>query len=98
MYPDQKEVSASHFLAAATAWFERHGIRTRRILTDHGPCYRAHRFAHACRQLGLTQRRTRAYTPRINGKAERFIKTALNEWVYAQTFQNANNRTASLPS
>jgi len=97
MYPDQKEASASHFLAAATAWFERHGIVTRRILTDNGPCYRAHRFAQACRQLGLKHRRTRPYTPRTNGKAERFIKTAINKWAYAQTFQNSEERTASLP-
>ncbi len=48
MYPDQKEASASHFLAAAKTWFERHGILTKRILTDNGPCYKARRFAHAC--------------------------------------------------
>jgi transposase InsO family protein len=97
MYPDQKEASASHFLAAATAWFERHGITTRRILTDNGPCYRAHHFARVCRQLGLKHRRTKPYTPRTNGKAERFIKTAINEWAYATTFQNSAERTASLP-
>jgi transposase InsO family protein len=97
MYPDQKETSASHFLAQATAWFQRLGISTRRILTDNGPCYKANRFARACCQLGLKHRRTRPYTPRTNGKAERFIKTALNEWAYAQTFQNSDERTASLP-
>ncbi len=97
MYPDQKEASATHFLATATAWFERLGISTRRILTDNGPCYKANRFARVCRQLGLKHRRTRPYTPRTNGKAERFIKTVLNEWAYAQTFQNSAERTASLP-
>jgi transposase InsO family protein len=98
MYPDQKEASATHFLAVATAWFERLGISTKRILTDNGPCYKANRFAHACRQLGLKHRRTRPYTPRTNGKAERFIKTAINEWAYATTFQNSAERTASLPA
>lgn len=97
MYPDQTEASASHFLVRATARFERLGIVIRRILTDNGPCYKAHRFASACRQLGLKHRRTRPYTPRTNGKAERFIKTAINEWAYAQTFQNSAERTASLP-
>jgi transposase InsO family protein len=97
MYPDQTERSSTHFLAAAVAWFDRLGIATRRILTDNGPCYKAHRFAHACRQLGLSHRRTRPYTPRTNGKAERFIKTAINEWAYAQTFQNSTERAASLP-
>jgi len=97
MYPDQTERSSTHFLAAAVGWFSRLGIVTRRILTDNGPCYKAHRFAHACNQLGLKHRRTRPYTPRTNGKAERFIKTAINEWAYARTYQNSQERTCSLP-
>jgi transposase InsO family protein len=85
MYPDQTERSSTHFLAAAVAWYERLGIGIRRVFTDNGPCYKAHRFAYACGQLGLKHRRTRPYTPRTNGKAERFIKTAINEWAYAYT-------------
>jgi transposase InsO family protein len=98
MYPDQTEASATSFLTVATAWFASLGIQTRRILTDNGPCYKAHRFAHACGILGLKHRRTRPYTPRTNGKAERFIQTAIREWAYARTFQNSDDRTASLPA
>jgi transposase InsO family protein len=98
MYPDQTERSSTHFLTAAVAWFQRLGIRIRKLLTDNGPCYKAHHFAHACRQLQLTHRRTKPYTPRTNGKAERFIQTAINEWAYAYTFQNSADRTASLPA
>jgi transposase InsO family protein len=98
MYPDQTESSATHFLYSATAWFARFGIDTRGLLTDNGKCYTAHRFRHACQQLGIRHRRTRPYTPRTNGKAERFIKTVLNEWAYAYTFQNSADRTASLPA
>lgn len=97
MYPDQTERSSIHFLNAATAWFDQLGISIRRVLTDNGPCYNAHRFRRACDQLGLKHRRTRPYTPRTNGKAERFIQTALREWAYARTFQNSEQRTASLP-
>ena len=97
MYPDQTERSSIHFLAAATAWFARLGIHIRRVLTDNGPCYNAHRFRRACDQLGIRHRRTRPYTPRTNGKAERFIQTALREWAYARTYQNSQERTASLP-
>jgi transposase InsO family protein len=50
----------------------------RRVLTDNGPCYKANNFARICVRLGLKHRRTRPYTPRTNGKAERFIKTAIN--------------------
>jgi transposase InsO family protein len=98
MYPDQTERSSTHFLAAAVAWFSQLGIATRRVLTDNGPCYKAHRFTRACAQLNLQHRRTRPYTPRTNGKAERFIKTTRNEWAYARTFQNSEERTASLPA
>jgi transposase InsO family protein len=97
MYPDQTEASSTHFLAAAMAWFARLGIHIRRILTDNGPCYLARRFTVHCRQLGLQHRRTRPYGPRTNGKAERFIQTALREWAYARTFQNSEERTGSLP-
>lgn len=98
MYPDQTERSSTHFLAAAVAWFARLGIGIRRVLTDNGPCYKAHRFARACNQLGMKHRRTRPYTPRTNGKAERFIQTAINEWAYVRTYQNSEERTASLPA
>jgi transposase InsO family protein len=98
MYPDQRETSATHFLAAATAWFQRFGIHTQRILTDNGPCYVGRRFHNACQALGLSHRRTRPYTPRTNGKAERFIQTALREWAYAQIYQNSEQRTAALIS
>jgi len=98
MYPDQTEASSTHFLAAAVAWYEALGIAIRRVLTDNGPCYKAHRFRHTCAQLNLKHRRTRPYTPRTNGKAERFIKTVINEWAYAYTFQNSADRTASLPA
>jgi transposase InsO family protein len=98
MYPDQTERSSTHFLNAATTWFGQLGIQTRRVLTDNGPCYNAHRFRHACQQLGLRHRRTRPYTPRTNGKAERFIQTAIREWAYARTYQNSDERTAALPA
>jgi transposase InsO family protein len=68
------------------------------VLTDNGPCYKANTFARSCGQFGLKDRRTRPYTPRTNGKAERFIKTAINQWAYAYTFQNSDHRTASLPA
>jgi transposase InsO family protein len=97
MYPDQTERSSTPFLAAAVAWFHQLGIGIRRVLTDNGPCYKAHRFRTACAQLNLKHRRTRPYTPRTNGKAERFIQTAIREWAYARTYQNSEDRTSWLP-
>ena len=96
LYPNEKHASVLAFLAAALAWYARFGIRFRAVLTDNGPAYRSHAFACACRQLGLKHRFTRPYTPRTNGKAERFIQTALREWAYARSYQNSNQRSQEL--
>ena len=96
LYPNEKQASVLAFLAAALAWYARFGIRFHAVLTDNGPAYRSHAFACACRQLGLKHRFTRPYTPRTNGKAERFIQTALREWAYARTYQNSNERSQEL--
>jgi transposase InsO family protein len=96
IYPDEKQASVLAFLQAALVYYARLGIRFRAVLTDNGPAYRSRQFAQACRALGLKHRFTRPYTPRTNGKAERFIQTALREWAYARTYQNSNERSQQL--
>jgi transposase InsO family protein len=92
MYPDEKAASSADFPQQAAAFFRRFGIHTRRVLTDNGPCFYAHQFAQAFRQLGITHKRTRIYTPRTNGKAERFIQTAIREWAYARRYETSARR------
>ena len=84
------------FLAAALAYYARLGIQFRAVLTDNGFAYRSRAFAAACRTLGLKHRFARPYTPRTNGKAERFIQTALREWAYARSYNNSNQRSQEL--
>ena len=96
LYPDERADSSAAFLTEAVAWFQRFGVTTRRVLTDNGPCFYALQFAHACRDLGIAHKRTRIYTPRTNGKAERFIKTAIHEWAYARRYENSAERSAQL--
>jgi transposase InsO family protein len=98
IYPDETADSSAAFLAESVAWFQRIGITVKKLLTDNGPCYYAHHFARACRQLSIVHKRTRYYTPRTNGKAERFIKTAINEWAYVETYENSPQRLARLKS
>ena len=98
IYPDQKRSSVVAALHTTVAWYARLGIRFKAVLTDNGPSYRSLQFAHACRQLGLKQRFTRPYTPRTNGKAERFIQTALREWAYARSYDNSQQRAQQLHS
>jgi len=85
------------FVDRATAFFAQQGIRVRRVLTDNGSCYRAFDFRDACRDLGLRHIRTKPYTPKTNGKAERFIQTALREWAYAQAYPTSDRRAEELP-
>jgi transposase InsO family protein len=96
IYPDEKAPSAAAALQAALAYYQRLGIRIRRILTDNGPCYQSLAFAAVCRQHGIRHCRTRPYCPRTNGKAERFIQTALREWAYARAYLTSEQRTAHL--
>ena len=81
---------------AAKAFYSRFGISARRLLTDNGPCYRDGRFQKTLRLTGLKQHFTRAYRPQTNGKAERFIQTALREWAYARSYQNSTEREQEL--
>ena len=95
--PDQKAPSAVAFLQAAVDYYARLGISISRVLTDNGPCYRSGRLRRFCQQLGIAQRFTRPYTPRTNGKAERFIQTALREWAYCRAYDNSQLRAQELP-
>ena len=95
--PDEKKQSAIACLKAAVAWYAKLGITVERVMTDNGSCYKSHAFRDACKQLGLKHIRTKPYTPRTNGKAERFIQSALREWAYAQAYENSDQRADELP-
>ncbi|MFT5931386.1 MAG: transposase InsO family protein, partial [Hyphomonas sp.] len=71
-------------------------VSVTRVMTDNGSCYISRDFASACRQLGLRHIRTKPYTPKTNGKAERFIQTAIREWAYARTYQTSDHRADHL--
>lgn len=95
--PDEKKHSAVAFLKAAVAYYQSLGIKVARVMTDNGSCYKAFDFRDACRDLGLRHSRTKPDTPKTNGKAERFIQTALREWAYATAYPHSSGRTAALP-
>ncbi len=95
--PDEKATSAIASLEAAVAYYRSLGVVIERVMTDNGSCYKSHDFAAACRRLNIRQIRTRPYTPRTNGKAERFIQTALREWAYAKTYADSRERSSELP-
>ncbi len=96
VYANERAPSAVQFLHNAMAYFNSLGVRLRRVLTDNGSAFRSRPFAAACRTLRLHHTFTRPYRPQTNGKAERFIQSALREWAYAFTYQHSNERTATL--
>jgi transposase InsO family protein len=93
---DERAESTTTFLRSAVRWFRRQGVRAERVMTDNGSGYTAHAFADTCRELDLRHLRTRPYTPRTNGKAERFIQTLLREWGYARPYRTSRQRTRRL--
>jgi transposase InsO family protein len=96
LYPDEKAPSAVQFLRNAVAYYERLGVKVKRVLTDNGPAFHSRVFVKACRELGVRQKFTRPYRPQTNGKAERFIQSALREWAYGFTYQHSADRSQAL--
>ena len=93
---DEKIPNAVQFLRNAHAYYASMGVQIKRLLTDNGAAFRSRDFAQACRDLGIRHRFTRPYRPQTNGKAERFIQSALREWAYGFTYQHSGERTAAL--
>lgn len=96
LLPDEKATTATGFLIRAADWFARHGVKIRRVMTDNGGAYVSHRFRKTIVRLGARHVRTRPYTPRTNGKAERFIQTSLREWAYKWAYESSAEREAYL--
>lgn len=93
---DERGATTAAFLARALAFYRARGIRVQRLLTDNGGNYRSRALRAVVARAGLTHRRTRPYTPRTNGKAERFIRTLLHEWAYAQAYRTSAERSRAL--
>jgi len=94
---NEKRGCAVAFLKAAVAYYASLGVAVERVMTDNGSCYKSFAFQKACKRLGLKHIRTKPYTPKTNGKAERFIQTSLREWAYAQAYSTSKERAAELP-
>ena len=98
LLPNEKATTATCFLIRASEWFARHGVKIRRVMTDNGSAYVSHLFRAGIALLDARHLRTRPYTPRTNGKAERFIQTSIKEWAYKQPYESSAERQACLAS
>lgn len=95
---DECGQSCADFLREAVAHYAGLGVRIDRVMTDNGSGYVSKAFRQACMELGVRHLRTRPYTPKTNGKAERFVQTSLREWAYAQPYESSAQREAALQS
>jgi transposase InsO family protein len=94
--PSERKEDTTAFLERALAWLKRHGVSVERVMTDNGSAYRSGLFRKAVADAGARHVRTRPYTPRTNGKAERFIQTSLREWAYARSYASSAERTQAI--
>jgi transposase InsO family protein len=95
--PAENGKYATAFFRRAHRWFERLGIHCQRVLSDNAKCYAESRdFQGLCAERGIRQSFTRPYTPKTNGKAERFIQTLKRRWAYRYTYRTSALRAASL--
>ncbi len=93
---DERKESVAAFLEQVVEYYRQRGVTVQRVMTDNGASYLSTPFAEVCKRHGIKHIRTRPYTPKTNGKAERFIQTALREWAYAATYQTSKQRTKAL--
>ena len=96
LYPDETKGHATQFLENAVAYYKSLGVHIRRVLTDNGPAFHSKVFKQTCDRLGIRHKFTRAYRPQTNGKAERFIQSALREWAYAFAYNHSGERAELL--
>lgn len=95
---DERQDSTCAFFRATVAHWRERGVHIQRVMTDNGAAYRSRAFRATCQELGIRHLRTKPYTPRTNGKAERFIQTCLREWAYAEAYPSSAHRTTALQS
>ena len=90
-------MTAAAFWRRAESFFAAHGITIKTVLTDNGACYRSRLWARTLGEHNIKHRRTRPYRPQTNGKVERFNRTLLEEWAYAQPYLSEHDRAATYP-
>lgn len=94
--PDEKRSSCLRFLFNALRFFRKYGVRVKCVMTDNGVSFRSHRYAKGMRLLKIKHKFTKPYTPKTNGKAERFVQTSLREWAYAKAYETSKDRANDL--
>src|SRR3954470_23079076 len=94
---DEQTVTACDFWRRAESWFDSHGVRCERVITDNGSCYRSMLWLQTCTATGTVLKKTRPRRPQTNGKVERFHRILLEEWAYIRPWTSDRQRTPPYP-
>jgi transposase InsO family protein len=98
IHDDEKAATVTAFTRRALDWYLSHGVVAERLMTDNAFAYIHNRSLRALLQArAISHLRTRPYTPRTNGKVERYQQTLQREWAYALQYASSHARRASLP-
>ena len=98
LHDDERADTVTAFTKRALDWFLDHGIVTERLMTDNAFAYTKNRsLRELLHRRAISHLTTRPYTPRTNGKVERYQQTLQREWAYAMEYASSDARRASLP-
>jgi transposase InsO family protein len=98
IHDDEKAPTVTAFTRRALDWFLEHGIVAERLMTDNAFAYiRNKTLSELLYRRAIRHLRTRPYTPRTNGKVERYQQTLQREWAYALQYASSDARRAALP-
>ena len=98
VHDDETAATAIGVLRRAVAWFATRGVKTERVLSDNGSCYRSHAWRDTCTELGIKHKRTRPYRPQTNRKIERFHRTLAAGWAFQRLYLSESARRKALPA
>jgi transposase InsO family protein len=98
LLPDARATTVTAFAERALAFFERHGISAKRLMTDNAWSYTRNRsLRDLLERKGIRHLTTQPHRPRTNGKVERFIQTMEREWAYGVAYRSSQHRNRALP-
>jgi transposase InsO family protein len=98
IHDNQQAATVVGFLERALAFYAKHGINAKRLMTDNAWQYaRSRELRRLLEKRGIRHLKTQPYRPRTNGKVERFHQTMAREWAYGLTYQSHHQRARALP-
>ena len=98
LHKDEKAGTVTAFVERALAYFQRHGVEAKRLMTDNGFSYVKNRsLRELLARQGIRHLTTKPYRPRTNGKVERFHQTMAREWAYGLAYRSHRHRNQALP-